>query len=332
MRTIRLAALVLSATGLLCAPIFAQQHRKFMWKPANDETVQLDPANFHAGRTYHPGPNGGGMHVDIQSQKPVTIFMTNADAWRQAMSNPQALANLPQYCVREHVVETTYVCQLPPEDMTLVVRDERYSPTPSIIAGINVAMNADNRVTRALGIHVASVLSGSTATSHKLTSPNDVHIQYYRWACIENCVQPEFQWIEQVREKYKLTAYVKVYGGFVPDHDGTQVSIRIKSPVPMIVAMLPSDVADQLHARPDALESALEKDPCQQRAAQRLEFQCTFNMADGPQSLVVVAEGSGRVPHKNAEVEMSAVKCVDNCELIQDTDPPASGNGSSNQN
>jgi len=61
----------------------------------------------------------------------------------------------------------------------------------------------------------------------------------------------------------------------------------------------------------------LEKNPCQQRGVQSLEFQCTFNLADGPQSLIVAPEATGKVPHKKAEIEMQFVKCVENCELLQ---------------
>jgi hypothetical protein len=48
-------------------------------------------------------------------------------------------------------------------------------------------------------------------------------------------------------EKYELTRILKVYGGLTPDHDGTQVSIKVKSPVPMAVAVLPSPIAGQLY-------------------------------------------------------------------------------------
>ena len=85
----------------------------------------------------------------------------------------------------------------------------------------------------------------------------------------------------------------------------------------MVVAMLPSDVANQLHAKPEMFEPALEKNPCQQRGVQSLEFQCTFNLADGPQSLIVAPESTDRVPHKKAEIEMQFVKCVENCALLQ---------------
>jgi hypothetical protein len=134
---------------------------------------------------------------------------------------------------------------------------------------------------------------------------------------VENCIQPEYQWTRQIKEKYELSSFLKVYGGFTPDHDGEQVSIKIKSPVPMVVAMVPSEIANQLHAKPDMFESALEKNPCQQRGVQSLQFECKFNLADGPQSLIVVPESTASIPHKKAEIEMQYVKCIANCELLE---------------
>jgi hypothetical protein len=85
----------------------------------------------------------------------------------------------------------------------------------------------------------------------------------------------------------------------------------------MAVAMLPSDVANKLHMEPDALETALEKNSCQQRGVQSQQFECTFNLGDGPQALVVVPEAGVNLPHhKKAEVEMLAAKCVANCNLL----------------
>jgi hypothetical protein len=110
-----------------------------------------------------------------------------------------------------------------------------------------------------------------------------------------------------------------VYGGFAPDHDGEQVSITIKSPVPMVVAMIPSQTAGELHMKPETLEPALQKNACQQRGVQSSHFECTFNLGDGPQSLIVVPEAGMNVPnHKNAEIEMLAAKCVANCNLIEE--------------
>jgi len=66
------------------------------------------------------------------------------------------------------------------------------------------------------------------------------------------------------------------------------------------------------------LEPALEKNSCQQRGVQSQTFRCTFNAADGPQSLIVAPEATGNVPHKKAEIEFFASKCVANCSLPAD--------------
>src|SRR6266705_571092 len=234
----RWAIFAFSAICAVSLPSFGQQ-RVFNWLPANDESVRLDPANYHSGRTYHPGPNGGNMHVDIKAQQPVTIFLANADAWTQALQHPENIAGLSQVCLREHVVETTYVCELPPEAMTLVIRDDRDTPDHAVFAGLgavldpnNGVVDPNNKVGRTVGIGLTTVLRARASATRHFVSPNDVHIQYYRWDCVQNCIQPEYQWIEQVKEKYELTSILKVYGGFAPDHDGTQVSIKVKSPCP----------------------------------------------------------------------------------------------------
>jgi hypothetical protein len=305
----------------LSAPSFGQvPERVFNWQLGNQEDVRLDPANYHAGQTYHASGNGGNMQVDIKSELPVTIFLVHSEEWNAAVQHPEGLNNLQQLCAREHVVETRYTCFVPPVSMTLIIRDERYSPDHAVFSGLGAVLDPNNKIERAVGAGITgitAVLAERESAKRQFKAPNDVHIQYFRWLCAENCVQPEFRWTWQVKEKYQLTSFLKVYGGFTPDHDGSQVSIKIKSPVPMVVAMLPSDVANQLHAKPEMFEPALEKNPCQQRGVQSLEFQCTFNLADGPQSLIVAPEDNGKVPHKKAEIEMQFVKCIENCELLQ---------------
>ncbi len=303
--------------GALPGPAFGQQ-RVFNWLPANGESVRLDPADYHS-HTYPPGRSGDNIHVDIKAEKPVTIFLTGADEWSAALQHPESVASVRQVCPREHVVETTYECSLPAEAMTLVILDERTSPDGAVFAGLGAVLNPNNKAQQALGVGLATVLTGEGSATRRFVSPNDLHIQYYRWQCVENCVQPQYQWIQQIKEKYPLTSFLKVYGGFAPDHDGEQVSIKIKSPVPMIVAMLPSQTANQLHGKPDALEPALEKSTCQQRGVQSLQFECKFNVEDGPQSLIVVPEPTSNVPkHKKTEIEMLAAKCVANCAAPQD--------------
>jgi hypothetical protein len=310
MRTTITFALLLSLTlaGLVLA-----QEKAFEWITADDETVRLDPANFHAGRTYRPGPQGGNIHLEIQAHLPVTVALAPAEDWSQAMQHPELLASLKYLCLREHVINTTYLCDLPPEPMTLLVRDERNSPDSAVFAGLGAILDPNKKADRAIGVGLETVLTGQGSVTHRFVAPNDLHIQYYRWACVSNCSPPEFQWIRQVKEKYDLTSFLKVYGGFSPQRDGEQVSVKIKSPVPMIVAILPSSVADHLHGKPEELESALENNSCQQRGVQSLTFQCRFNAADGPQSLVVVPESASVPSHKKAEIEMLASKCVANC-------------------
>ncbi len=310
----------LFAVLLVCGfawALFGQQ-RVFNWLPGNNESVRLDPANYHAGQTYHAGGDGGNMQVDIKSELPVTIFLARSEEWNGALQHPEGLGNLQQLCTREHVVETRYSCFVPPVAMTLIIRDERNSPDQAVFAGLGAVLDPKNKAERAVGEGIAAIFTGpGSAATRRFKAPSDVHIQYFRWLCVENCIQPQFQWTWQVKEKYNLTSFLKVYGGFAPDHDAAQVSIKIKSPVPMVVAMVPSEIANQLHAKPEMFEPALEKNACQQRGVQSLQFECTFNLSDGPQSLIVAPESTERVPHKKAEIEMQFVKCVANCELLE---------------
>lgn len=310
--------LVFLSLAVFSGPCFGQQERVFNWLPGNDETVRLDPANYHTGTTYHPSGDGGNMQVDIKAEKPITIFLTPAAAWNDALQHPETIANVRQLCLREHVVDTRYSCFVPSEPMTLVIHDERNSPDQGVFAGLGAVLDPHDKTERAVAIGINTILSAHDSGNRHFASPNDVDVQYYRWECVENCIQPEFQWTQQIKEKYDLTSFLKVYGGFAPDHDGEQVSIKIKSPIPMVVAMVPSQTADGLHKSPEALDSALANNTCQQRAVQSLQFECTFNLGDGPQSLIVVPEAGANVPnHKKAEVEMFAAKCVANCNLAE---------------
>jgi hypothetical protein len=310
--------LALLSLGVSSGPCFGQQPKVFNWLPGNDESVRLDPANYHTGLTYHTFGDGGNIQVDIKAEKPITIFLTPAAAWNEALQHPEAIANLRQLCLREHVVGTRFACFVPPEPMTLVIHDERNNPQAAVFAGLGAVLDPHDKADRAVGMGIAAVLAHQDSGTRRFASPNDVDVQYFRWECVENCIQPEFQWTQQVKEKYDLTSFLKVYGGFAPDHDGEQVSIKIKSPIPMVVAMVPSQIAGELHMKPESLDSALENNSCQQRGVQSLQFQCTFNLADGPQSLVVVPEAGTNVPnHKKAEVEMQATICVANCRLAE---------------
>lgn len=324
---------------LLCASPALAQQKVFEWQRGTEESVRLDPANYHGGKTY--GSQGGTIHVDIDAQQPVSIFMTGQGEWSRAMQNPEMLSSIRTVCLREHVIKVTYTCDLPLEPMQLIVRDDRESQSSKAFAVLGAVLKSTELVAtaepdlgRAMGVvdAVGAGIGGmlgrhSNATPRQFVAPNDLHIQYYRWICISNCFPPQFQWIQQAREEYKLTPFLKVYGGYAPDRDGELISIKIKAPVPMLVAVVPSPVANQLHGKPEMLEPALEKTACQQRGVQSQTFQCTFNAADGAQSLIVAPEDIEKVPHKKTEVEFFASKCVANCEL-----PPQNTTASANPN
>jgi hypothetical protein len=290
MKKVCMLGLVLLALGRLSLA----QDKVFDWVRASDEVSQLDPADYHAGRVYRPGADGGGMHVDIQATQPVTVAMAFAGDWDAWQQHPESQTNLEFRCMREHVTSTTYECHmLPNRPMVLLIRDERTSDR-AVLTGIGAVLGR---------------------TARQFISPNDVKVTYYSWTCVQNCIQPEFQWFSLVKEKYELTPVPKIYSLLTPERDGQQVNVRIKAPVPMTIALLPSELADQVYDNPGALSSALSKTSCKQRGVQSLSFYCTVNLADGRQSLVVVPDAA-KIPHKKAEIELQTVKCAANCEVL----------------
>jgi hypothetical protein len=294
------------------------QPKLFDWVRADNETIRLDPSNYYTSRTYNPGPQGANMQVDIDARRPVTVAMVDPSAWTDATQHPNAARNLNniQYsCVQQHLMRATYTCRMGgfwPQ--VLVIRDERDAGHDDHDADRSQAKTTTGANAAAYVFPVSAAGASAGDQSRRFSSPNDVRIQFYSWSCVQSCDQPDFGWVRQVKEKYELTRILKIYGGLSADHDGAQVSIKVKSPVPMAVAVLPSALAGQLYGKPDMFESAVGNSSCQQRGVQSSTFQCTLNVADGPQSLVLVPEAGTSIPnHKKAEVEVQTVKCVDNC-------------------
>jgi hypothetical protein len=279
---------IIAAVLCALATLTFGQNRVFDWTPANSETIPLEPASLHAGRIYHPAVGGGDMHVQIDSRYSVTVAMAWADEWNAAMQHPQAAANLSFLCVKEHVTSTIYECHLPSErPMIITFRDER-KPEKPVVTAIGAILGPGVR---------------------QFISPNDLHIQYY------NCIQPEFHWRRILDEKYQITLAPKVYSLMTPDHDGQELSVKIKSPIPLTVALLPSHLADQVYDKTVTLTDALDKTGCKERGVQSMSFNCTFDVANGTQTLLILPDidFSG---HKKANVEVDTVKCVEHCEYL----------------
>jgi hypothetical protein len=291
-----LLALAVTLGLSMAAPrTWSAQESSFDWLAANDESFRLDPADYHAGRVFKPGDQAGNVHVDIEAQEPVTVEMAPAEQWSEAIRHPELLPRITFRCVREHVTKATYVCDVAPgRPMTLVIRDERNSERTAVTA-----------FSASLSDH---------GTLREFLSPNDIHIQYYRWACVENCNPPRYQWISELKESYALTSQLKIYDGIVAERDGEPISVKINSPIPMTVALLPSRIADQLREKADNLDAVLGNRSCMERSVRTAAFECTLDLADGPQSFIALPETGSKMPaNKKAEVEVIASKCVANC-------------------
>jgi hypothetical protein len=291
MRNLSILAAVLFCVLAFAANSCAQD--RVYWSAADRETIPLEPASLHASRVYHPAVGGGDMHVQIDSRYPVTVAMAWADEWNAARQQFGAPAHFSTFlCVKEHVTTAIYECHLPSErPMIITFRDERRPEKPAVTT-IGAMLGPGMR---------------------QFLAPNELHIQYY------NCVQPEFHWRRILNEKYPITSAPKVYSLMTPDHDGQELSVKIKSPIPLTVALLPSHLADQVYDKTVTLTDALDQTGCKERGVQSMSFNCTFNLANGTQTLLILPDidFSG---HKKATVEANTVRCVEHCELLS---PPA---------
>jgi len=288
-------ALILLACALIGSAWAQLPPKTYDWVRASDELARLDPADYHTGRVYRPASGGGDMHIIIHAKQPVTLAMTWADEWTAAQLHPETWGSLEYRCLREHVTSTTYECHLPTgRPMVLVIHDER-TPDRAILQGIGVILGKNG--------------------ARQLISPNDVQITYHSWSCVANCIQPEFNWVRLVKEKYELSTVPKLYSILIPEHDGQKLWMKIKAPMPMTLAVLPSATADRVYDKLDDLGSAVADTTCKQRGVQSMEFDCTFNLVDGPQSLLIVPSGPLK-SRKKAEIEVQALKCVANCDLL----------------
>jgi hypothetical protein len=285
---------------LMAVPAVAQQ-KAFDWVRDNDELVRLTPGLRQKTHLYNPG-QGGNIKLEISAQKPVTVAVVQRRDWDDATQDPQAIYHpavmdhLQYRCVQEHVLSTTYSCYLPASDdsMALILRDER-AFDHAVLSQVGDALHVP---------HVADAFG----------SPNEVRLQYYRWSCVENCYPPQFRGVRLAKEKYQLTNVLKAYSLPLPEHDGEQVDVKLKSSVPMLVAVIPSDIAQQLYSKPEMLQSAVAGGICQQRAAQSVNFGCELNPNGAAQSLILIPEPNVNVPSKSkAQIELTSVKCVANC-------------------
>lgn len=286
--------------GVLAVPAAAQQ-KVYDWVRDNNELVRLNPGVRQKTHLYNPG-TGGNIKLEVTAEKPVTVAVVQRRDWDDATQDPQSISrpwetdHLQYRCVQEHVLSTSYSCYLPASDdsVALILRDERAFDRAVL-----------SQLSNALGVpHVADAFG----------TGNEVQLQYYRWSCVENCYPPQYRGYRLAKEKYQLANVLKAYSLPLPEHDGEQVDVKLKSPVPMLVAVIPSDIAQQIYSKPEMLQSAVAGGICQQRAAQSVNFGCQLNPNGAAQSLILIPEPNVNVPAKSkAQIELTSVKCVANC-------------------
>jgi hypothetical protein len=286
----------------LTVPIAVAQQRVFDWVPDTNEVVRLGPGMRQNAHQYGPG-QGGDIKLQLTAQRPVTVAMIHRSDWDNATKDPEAIFRaevmdkLQYLCLQEHVLNTTYTCTLPAsaDSMALIIRDERTGDR-AVLAGIS----------NVLGVRQAAAV---------IAPANEVSLQYYRWGCVQNCYRSEFQGFRLAKEKFAPNI-LKTYSLPLPEHDGEQVDVKMKSSVPMLLAVVPSDVAQQLYSHPDMLDNAVGNGVCQQRAAQSVNFGCQLNPNGVAQSLIVLPEPSAGIPKKGkTEIEVTSVKCVAHCRV-----------------
>lgn len=289
--------------ALLLAGVMAQSASAQMvydWVRDAGESVRLLPGFRQNTHSYTPG-QGGSIKLELTAQRPITVAIVDRRDWDDATQDPYAIYRpevmdrLHYLCVQQHVTDITYSCYLPASDdsMALIIRDER-PLDHAVLAQVGDALHLP---------HVADAFIG-----------NEVHLLYYRWGCVENCDPPEFRGIRLAKEKFE-PGILKTYSLPLPEHDGEQVDVKLKSSVPMLVAVVPSSAAQQLYAKPDTLESVVAAGVCQQRGAQSVNFGCQLNPNGAAQSLILVPEPTaGSSKHGKTEIELKSVKCVAHCQ------------------
>jgi hypothetical protein len=304
--------------GLLCIGALTQsgaaQQKVYDWVIDNGELVRMNPGWRQQTHVYNCA-SAGSIKVGIKSQQPVTVAVVQRRDWENSTQSPGAIYRddvmklLPYRCVQEHVTNSIYTCDLPASDdpMLLIVHDERPLDHQQGNAVVSEIGNA---------LHMPQV--GRVAQLDEIGKGNEVHLEYYRWSCVQNCIAPSFRSVRLSKEKYPLTNVAKLYSLPLPEYDGEQVELKLKSSVPMLVAVVPTATAAQIYRNPDMLDSVIAGGICQERGVQSMNFACKLSANAGAQSLLVSPEPAAALPSKSkAEIELTSVKCIAHCQPVQ---------------
>ncbi len=299
--------LFLAGLILPTQPACAQQ-KVFNWVAGGEEQIRLQPGMYYA-----VGPfafqadfqHAGVIKLTMHSAKPVFVGVVPQQAWNYVVQNPQTVAGLQYFCLKENVLQIEYDCPgLNTFDSPFVVVVHDLTDPNAQLGQILLG---------GLGLYLRSKKLVEQAASAGPTS-NDVSITNYAWKCVQNCDLPVFRWREVVKEKFPIMRVTKSYGPFKPERNGDVMRISLNSPVPMAFATVSPEEATMVREKPELFNSIVAKSKCQQRAAQKMNLTCTFSMSDGPQEIVLLPESGVSIPsNKKASFSVSLPRCVENC-------------------
>ncbi|HET9840098.1 MAG TPA: hypothetical protein VFR84_17860 [Candidatus Angelobacter sp.] len=275
----------------------AAQQKSFDWIPQNPNSFRIGPG-YHSGVAVFNPHGWEPVHVrlDIAARQPVSVGVVRLEDWNNAVRNPEMLSKLDYACLTEGVTHVTYSCNFYASytSRVVVVRDSRSTERP-IVSGAAAPF---------LRYGVNELFA------------NDVQVIPYRWGCVNNCDlpdPPQFAWVDVRREKFEITPALKSYGPFAPQREDEKLRVRVKSPFPMTAAVVTRSQADQLYAHPDQAREILSQAACKQYGVQSSTFDCTLQKDDGAMQVVLLPEVEIR-KKKKAEITISEVECVANCQ------------------
>src|SRR5438445_12971276 len=179
--------LFLSVVTQLPQSAHAQQ-QVFNWVAGGQEQIRLQPGMYYAVGPFALRPDilhPGTIKLALHSAKPVFVGVVPQGSWNYVVQNPQTVAQLQYFCLKENVLQVEYDCPgLNTFDSPFVVVVHDLTNPNAQLGQILLG---------GLGLYLHSKKLVKQAASGGPTS-NDVSITNYSWTCVQNCDLPVFAW------------------------------------------------------------------------------------------------------------------------------------------
>jgi hypothetical protein len=284
------------------APQYPPPQKTYGWVPEATNTYRVGPGSYNGISQFTPrGWEALRIRLDVSAHAPVMIGVVPLQDWNNAIQNRDLLDKLNYSCLSTNVTRLSFSCDFYSSNVArvVVVRD----------------MRRWERHEHREGPIVSGVGAPFARMAYNEFFANDVDVTPYHWGCTAYCDLPDpprFAWVYLRHEKFEITSAMKSYGPFTPEKDNDKIRVWVKTPFPMTVAVVPSSVVDELYAHQERAREILSKTSCKQYGVQKSSFDCTLQMSDGPQQVVLLPEVEIK-KKKKAHIEISTVRCVANC-------------------